>query len=874
MANQKPTPARPSPVPLAQWLEQAVQAHQQGRLEEAVPLYRQILAHHPRHTGALTNLASIYTRQERYPEALAHYREAIKGGDVAPELWFNYGNLQQKLAMTAEAITSFQTALRLQPNLYPAHYNVGNLLRDQGRLAEALVHYQAAIRLNPRFWLACRNLGNLFRQMGRYAEAIQQHRLVLTLAGQTDRQRGESHYNLANALADDGQTGEAIDHYQAAVRLVPDGVDGWIHLGHLKQQTGDWMAAEQCYRAVLERQPDAASGPLHLIRLYQAHNQTEAAQTLLTEALARFPDDGPLLRLHGDRLYQQDEAEAALAVYQRIEALQPGLASTANALGVAYRAIGQTDEAEAAWRRCLTIDPRHVVALTNLGTLCRLKKRHEEALTCLRLAVQIQPDDPDSVASLACTLIDLGFISEALHWIDPLLTTHAQHLDLLGMKAFALVQQARIEEGQTLLARACQIKPDSLVAIGNTLFSSLYRDTLEAADQTRLHRELAEQVIRHAKPLPPRSATGHSACLEPHRRRIGYLSPDFRTHPVGLFMEPVLQHHDADRFHITCYALPSASDETTRRLMGHAHRWRDLEGWKLERMAAQIQEDDIEILIDLAGYTAGGRMDLMACRPAPIQAIFLGYPYTSGLATMDYLIADAHLIPPHQASLYTERVVRLPQSVLCYQNQTAPAVAPLPALTNGFITFGSFNNLPKLSASCLDLWARVLKAVPQSRLALKASSLGDEGTCALFRQHFVQRGVEADRIWLRPVLPSGQHMDAFGLLDIALDPIPFNGATTSCDTLWMGVPLVTLAGEGYMSRMGVSLLTTLGHPEWIATSPDEYVEMAATLAADIPALARLRARLRPQMEASGLCDAVGYTAHLEELYLGMIGNLF
>ncbi|MEO5348522.1 MAG: tetratricopeptide repeat protein [Magnetococcus sp. YQC-3] len=853
------------PVSSAQWLAQALSAHQQGRLAEAVRCYRQVLAQQPRHVAALTNLASLYTHQGNHPEALACYNRALRVGKNTPELWFNYGNLQQKMGDIPAAIASFQSALRLQPTLYPAHYNLGNLLRDQGDSAAAILHYQAAIRLQPRMLLAQRNLGNLFRQLGRHAEAIRQHQAALDLDGQSEQQQAEGYYNLANALADAGQIGEAVRCYQEALQRMPAMWNGWTNLGNLHQQSGDLEAAERCYRAVLVGEADSVGAHLNWIRFCQAQARDAEADAALAEALARFPENIELLRLQGDRLLRQEQAEAALAIYQRIESLQPGLAATANALGVAYRAVGQLDAAEQSWRRCLELDADHVVALTNLGTLYRLRKRHEESLRCLRLAVQRQPDDADGIASLGCTLIDLGAISEALQWLDPALAARPEHVDLLGMKAFALVQQARLEEAQGLLAKARQLKPDSFVAIGNTLFSSLYRDQLAAPAQTRLHQELAEQVRRHVPPPLPQRAVARGG----GRRRIGYISPDFRTHPVGLFIEPVLQHHRAERVHVSCYALPCAPDETTERLQQHAHRWRDFEGWSAERMTAQIQADEIDILVDLAGYTAGGRMDLMARRPAPIQAIFLGYPYTTGLATMDYILADPTLIPPQYEYLYTERVLRFKESFLCYQRRNAPDVAPLPALRNGYITFGSFNNLPKLSGTALDLWARLLRAVPHSRLALKASSLGDEGTRALFRHHFVERGIAAERILLLPASLPAQYLAEFALLDIALDPIPFNGGTTSCDTFWMGVPLVTLAGESFMGRMGASLLTTLGHPEWIAATADEYVAIAARLAADVSRLADLRARLRLEMQGSGLCDAAGYTAQLEDLYLSM-----
>ncbi|MBF0183627.1 MAG: tetratricopeptide repeat protein [Magnetococcales bacterium] len=843
-------------VPL---LEQALLAHQQGRLEEALSLYHQLLQQDEQHAVALTNLASLHARLHNYDTALALYQKRLQTGQVPGEVWFNYGNLQQKMGLLSAAVTSFQSAIERQPSLFPAHYNLANLLRDLGQHEQAIGHYQTALALQPRLPLAHRNLGNLYRQMGRFALAIQHHRQALAQAETNTQQRGESAYNLANALADAGQTEEAIQHYQQAVHWLAEPAEAWINLGNLYQRQQDAAAAEPCYRQALQQRRDLDTAWLNLIRLCQSQKRTEESQLLLQEALTLWPDHVELLRLQGDCYFQQEEPEAALAIYQRLETLQPGSATTANAMGVVLRALGNNVAAEAAWRRCLAIDPQHVVALANLGTLCRIKKRHEEGLAYLRQAARLQPDDPDTMASLACTLIDLGLISEAMQQMEPLLRRYPDHVDLLGMQAFALVQQARIEEGQQLLARARQKKPDSLVAIGNTLFSSLYRDSLDSQQQSQLHQQLALQVRQQVTPL----SASRVRSSRRQRCHIGYLSPDFRSHPVGLFMEPILQHHDADRFYVTCYALPHAADETTQRLQGYAHRWRDWEGCKRESMAEQIRQDEIDILIDLAGYTAGGRMDLLACRPAPVQATFLGYPFSTGLDTIDYLLADRYVIPVQESHLYSEQIIRLRASFLCYQRQSAPDVAPLPALRHGQITFGSFNNLPKLSPSCVALWAKLLHAVAESRLLLKASSLGDAGTCQQVRQRFAEHGIREERIHLRPASPAERYLAEYGEVDIALDPIPFNGGTTSCDTLWMGVPLVTLAGAGFMSRMGCSLLTTLGYPQWIANTQEEYVQIAQQLAANLSTLASLRAGLRAQMQRSPLCDAVGYTADLE-----------
>lgn len=857
--NQRSATTDPTPP----GLQEALAAHEAGRLDAACQAYSRVLEAQPEHIVALANLASIHTRLGRFAEAMACYQTALRGRDVTAELWFNYGNLQQRQGLLKDAAKSFETALRMKPGLYPAHYNLANALRDDGQEEKAIGHYRAAITLNPRFAPAHRNLGNLLRRLERAEDAVEHHRIAVSL----EPERADNHYNLGNALADVKEVDAAMESYRAALRLSPAMVAAWLNLGNLEHAAGNLGAAEEAYQRA-SAQPDApAAAFANLVRMRIKAKQREAAQELLARALARFPDDPEILRLHADSLFHREDAEGALAIYQRLDAMQPGQANLCNALGVAYRAVGQLTRAEEAWMRCLAIEPEHVEAMTNLGTFCRLQKRHEEALKHLRRAIEIRPDDPDSVASLSCTLIDLGFISEAMGLIEPVLAKNPEHADLMGMKAFALVHQARIDEGQAVLAAARKLLPDSQVAISNTLFSSLYSDTLDCRALTGLHRELAATISRKAKPGPVRPLRADRRPL-----RIGYLSPDLRSHPIGFFIEPVLAHHDRERFHSTCYALPCAADETTTRLMGLAHRWRDFEGWNVERMAAQIRADQIDVLVDLAGYTAGGRMDLMAHRPAPVQAVFLGYPSTTGLAEMDYIIADGHIIPPQLEFLYSERIARLAHSFLCYQPQPGcPEVAPLPARRQGFVTFGSYNNLPKVSTTSIELWARVLKAVPNSRLALMASSLADEGTREMFREHFVRRGIAGERILpLPPVTPLASFMAEYGRVDIALDPVPYNGGTTSCDALWMGLPVVTLTGERFVSRMGTSLLTTLGHPEWIATDADEYVRIAATLAGDIDRLAAIRAGLRDEVRASGLADAVGYTGSLERLYLDMV----
>ena len=442
--------------------------------------------------------------------------------------------------------------------------------------------------------------------------------------------------------------------------------------------------------------------------------------------------------------------------------------------------------------------------------------------------------------------------------------TNGQGHLMLGL---AYCQQARLPEAHEAFLAVHQCAPDSKLPLCNALFASLYRDDLDAAAITRLHRELAAEIpcplpARHGWPNPP----------DPERRlQIGYLSPDLRYHPVASFLAPILAHHDRDRVEVTGYADHPAEDAMTARLRGYAAHWRRCHGWSDQRLAEQIAADGIDILVDLAGHTAGNRASLLKVKPAPLQALYIGYPCTSGLATMDYLISDRWVSPPDKDNLYTETVCRQPGGFWCFEPpEQAPPVAPLPMLRNGCPTFGSFNNLPKLSPTTVALWVRVLEAVPAARLVLQALAFADAPTREQVRERFAARGIDPGRLDLRePTLAFDRFLAGYSEIDIALDPLPFNGGTTTCQALWMGVPVITLPGEHFHSRMGLSILRQLELDELVADSAKDYVRTAAVLAADHGRLTALRRTLRERMRASSLCDGPGAARALEASYRTM-----
>jgi predicted O-linked N-acetylglucosamine transferase (SPINDLY family) len=371
---------------------------------------------------------------------------------------------------------------------------------------------------------------------------------------------------------------------------------------------------------------------------------------------------------------------------------------------------------------------------------------------------------------------------------------------------------------------------------------------------------------------PAEAALVYANTRDPERRvRVGYLSPDFWSHPVARFIEPILMHHDRRTFEVWCYNAHEPADAVTLRLRGLAERWVDCAALTDEALAARIRADGIDVLVDLAGHTAGNRLLAVARRPAPVTATYLGYPTTTGIEAIRYRITDAHVDPADEPSNNVETPLRLPQSYYCYAEvEETREAAPLPAKLTGRVTFGCFNSSVKWSDEALRLWARVLEAIGGSTLLLKAKDLGKPAIAKRVLERFEQLGVDTRRIVLQGWEASrSDHFAVYDRVDIAVDTYPYNGATTTCEALSMGVPVVTLEGPTHASRMGASVLAAAGFPEWIAPTPERYVEICAALAGDLDGLQATRSSLRERLRASPLMDGARFTADLERLYREM-----
>ena len=458
-------------------------------------------------------------------------------------------------------------------------------------------------------------------------------------------------------------------------------------------------------------------------------------------------------------------------------------------------------------------------------------------------------------------MVKAGQLNAALEVYRECMLAYPQSLDACLGAAGTLADLWAMDEAAAMYECAWQLAPASGVIYSALLFHRHYRSPVDTREMFRAHRRFGEMMRGAVPPAGDRFTQSPDA---ERRLRIGYVSPNFSRHSVGYFIEPVLRCHDRERYEVFCYYSHPQADDATARMRGLADGWRDIAGVADDAVERAIRDDKIDILFDLAGHTKGNRLGVFSRRAAPVQMTWLGYPDTSGLAGMDCRITDGTADPaPAAEERHTESLLRMADCFLCYQPPPdAPAATPREAA--GAVVFSSFNNIAKLNDETLRLWAQILAAVPASRLALKASTLNYPDTVDRLLDSCERAGIDTARVELRGwIADRQQHLELYNEIDIALDTCPYNGTTTTCEALWMGVPVVTLAGEVHMSRVGATLLRSARLEDLVAHSSAEYVDIAVALAGNVARRHSLRAGLRARLQASPLLDHAGFTRQLE-----------
>lgn len=662
-----------------------------------------------------------------------------------------------------------------------------------------------------------------------------------------------------HSLIEQAQAAIAAGRLADAERLAQQAAaaDETVSHGLLAQiflHAGNLSEAEQYARKALDHRPDDAVTTAYLGAILMAMGRPELALTAYRDAVSLQPDNAVLQNELGNALAAVGAHDDAAAVLRHAVGLRGEIPEIHNNLGNVLRELGDLDEAAACYRTALSLRADYPEALNNLGVVLLEQRNADGAVDAFRQALALQPANALANTHLGTALAAEGDLTAAAAAHREALRHSPRLASARNNLGIVLKDQGDFIAAREAYTAAVAADGDDPSFHSNLLMSLSYDPAIDGETLVAEHRRWAN---RHERPIPlPKDID-----WQPDRRlRIGYVSPDFWTHSVAYFIEPILERHDKDRFEVFCYADVARPDDTTARLQRSAAQWCDSVALDDSDLFERIRADRIDILVDLSGHTGNNRLPVFGRRAAPVQLSWIGYPATTGLSQMDYRISDGWADPEGETDrFHTERLLRLPDGFLCYRPpETAPAPTERPGRRP--ITFGSFNNLSKVTNEVIALWARLLTECPDTKLLLKSRQLADSGVRDRVLGVFLSNGVSPERLDLRArVKDASDHLALYGEVDVALDTFPYNGTTTTCEALWMGVPVVALAGSLHAGRVGVSLLNQIGQPGWVVDTPDDYVAKALAIAGDPPR----RAVLRDQVAGSTLVDAEGFTQAFE-----------
>jgi len=631
-----------------------------------------------------------------------------------------------------------------------------------------------------------------------------------------------------------GRLAEAEGIYRGVLARHPDHVDALHLLGILEIQRGGPEKAVDLIGRAIRVKPDFAGAHANLGIALVNMGQIAGAIAAFREAVRLKPG---LAELHvnlGNVLKRNGQLGEAIASFREAVRFKPDIAEMHNCLAIGLKSSGQLAEAAVEFGEVIRLSPDNAAAHANLGNVQNSLGRFDEAIASFRESVRLKPDLAVAQNNLGSTFREIG----------------------------------RLDEAIAAYRQAIRVKPDYAAAHSNLIYTVHFHP---GYDNEMIHEELRCWKEQHADGVE-RLIESHTNNRDPERcLRIGYVSADFYDHPSALFLLPLFRHHDRQRFELFCYSESERSHEVTGQMRRAVDHWRGTEGLTDAAAAEMVRKDQIDILVDLKLHTSGNRLLVFARKPAPVQVSWLGYPGSTGLRTIDYRITDPYLEPrDFSRNEEWERVVHLPETFWCYDPlEREIAVNAPPCVENGFVTFGCLNSFCKVNEQVLRLWARILKTVDRSRLIILCPEGSNRQSVM---ELFQSEGIHSDRIELAARRPRRQYLQLYHRIDVGLDTFPYNGHTTSLDSFWMGVPVVTLAGKTLVGRGGLSQLSNLGLTELIAQTPQQYVEIADHLAKDLNRLVEIRGTLRSRMESSPLMDAPRFARNMEAAYREMWRN--
>jgi predicted O-linked N-acetylglucosamine transferase (SPINDLY family) len=894
IAQTGPAGIRPG---IAELLAAGLAYHQAGRLAEAEAHYRRILDAVPDHADALHLLGGLAYQTGRHEAAIALIGRAIERNASDPSYHCTHGLVLHSLNRLDEAIASYDRALVLKPHYAIALTNRGLALAALGRLVEALDSYDRALALSPDDAAALLNRGNALHRLERFAEALESYDQVLAIRPDL----AEAHFFRGEALRYRGRLDEAGASYDRALALKPDFVEALINRGDILTHLGHFAEALESYEQVLAIRPDLAEAHFFRGEALRYRERLDEAVASYDRALALKPDFVEALVNRGNILTHLGHFAEALGSYDQVLAIRPDDPVALLNRGYVCHRRGRFTEALANYDRALALSPDFIDVLLNRGNTLQQLGRFGEALDSYDRVLALRPHSAEAWLNRGNALQQLGRFAEAVASYDRALTIRGQNYPVaFSNRATALRLQGQLDDagvssGQTADPEVDPVVNEWLFAKQSLYDWSNYRENEERARNAAKARptrigmfvllllSTPEEQLDCARRFAARSAVPASAMLprRPPRPagkiRLGYLSSEFREHPVAIAVAGLIEQHDRRRFEVIGYSFgPDDRSARRARLMSAFDRWVDIRDMPDRQAAGLIHGDGIDILIDLVGYGGITRTKILAYRPAPIQVNYLGYCGTMGADFIDYIIVDRFVVPTDQEAFFSERLVRLPDCSLC-SDDTRPIAARTPSRAEynlpeeGFV-FCCFNQSLKITPAFFDIWMRLLAAVPESVLWLVDTWSKESNAFAKanLAREAAARGVNPKRlIFAQRGVPQSEHLARHRCADLFLDTLPFNAHSTASDALWAGLPVLTCAGNTFVGRVAGSLVHAAGLGELATNSLEEYEAVALRLARDGELLTELRERLAQNRRTSPAFDTKRYGRNLEAAYRRM-----
>jgi predicted O-linked N-acetylglucosamine transferase (SPINDLY family) len=733
------------------------------------------------------------------------------------------------LGKFAEAEKHLQLAVREQPGSDATLRNYGVVLTMLDRPAEAVQRFSEALAINPAVAETWRNRGVALNELKRPQEAIADFERAI----QIDPCYAEAFCGKGNALGALSRLEEALSSFERALSLQPDLTDAWLDLGNLCARLKRYEKALAAYDRALAIKSGVAEAWLGRGNVFRILNRRPEALAAYDKALDLKPDLAGAWHGRGNVLHDLNHYDEASVAYDKAIALKPDLAEAWLGRGLTCENLNRSDEARAAYDKAIALQPDFAEAWIARGVTMMQAGRHSEALVQIDRSLSLQPGSSEAWCARGRILFEMNDLTAALAAFD---------------KALAL-------------------KPDYPECISNKVFALCFTSDGGFAEQQKTQADWWERV---GAAIAERSQARHANTRDPSRRiKLGYVSADFRSHSAGLSFKPVLLNHDKCQFEITCYSTSVQEDDITKEFRRAADRWRDAAQMSDDELCAQIQADQIDILVDLSGHSKGHRLAAFARKPAPIQVTAWGYATGTGLQNVDYLFSDPVVCPSDVRHLFAETIVDLPCciSIDSLPDQVQPS--PPPVLSKGHLTFGVFNRATKISADAASLWAQILHAVPGSRILLKNAAFDAASVRAGVLERFATHGVEAGRVAFLGTTSRPNHLATFNEVDISLDPFPQNGGVSTWESLQMGVPVVAKLGNSIASRVAAAILSAVGMTDWVARTTDDYSAIAVKFASMPEHLTKLRHELPARISESSAGNSAKYTKAVEAAYRKM-----